>query len=897
KVVTPLQYVVTGSQTLTITVEKRPMDMPGRSTPEIAAPAPAAPATSSAPADTTPASTAHSHYDIDALSDASGEAGTPLDMAGEGPTDSQSTLPTAPPPPPSLVPAPAPTSAVPAPLTKPGPAGASTPSAGTGKAAPPESASTAPPGDTTAKPVGRTASIWRQSGATDFVGGTLAGASVNSRGGITLAPSLVQVAATNTPYAWSLATGPAGSQLVGTGDNGTIYKIDSSGHVAVFFHTGALEVTSLAVDDHGNFYAGTIPDGVVYRIAPDGHGAAWFTAPEKFITALAFDGAGHRLFVATGGGTGRVYAVPESFAGRPKAKTDSLRRASCPPPSLRSRADSPPDGLGSSPSANASGVGSLVYLNTAEAHILSVAVDAQGVLYAGTAPDGLLYRVDTTGKVAVLYQAAEANLTGVAVNAAGVYAASGPHGSIVRIAPDGRATTVYSSSSDSIAALAAGSGPVYAVTGNKLLAIEPDDTVDTFLGPTGEQFISLNADGASVDAGTATGGSVYRLNAAAGLLTGQFESTLFDAGKTARWGTIGWRSDTASGTGVTLQTRSGDVSPADDSWSPWSTPITAPGSPVPSPPARYLQYRAQLTSTGAGFPRLDSVAVYYLPRNAAPTVKIASPKEGDIVAKSATLEWSATDPDHDTLTYDVSYSADGGKTWKPITKRWRPAAHTPSSTSAPASSTASGSGASAKPSPAAAHSIEAMRDDMSAHPELPAAVQAQILAQESARLAASDPAADDKDKDQDKGASNLRETSFNWDTTEVPDGAYVIQVIASDRASEPADPLSDRAVSGVFTVANAVPTVTTSAPTVNSDRTVTIRGVAASTADNIQAVQYTVDAGDPLAAAADSGLFDTSHEPFTLTTTALPPGDHKIDITVFDWAANTAVTTVKVTIH
>ena len=49
-----------------------------------------------------------------------------------------------------------------------------------------------------------------------------------------------------------------------------------------------------------------------------------------------------------------------------------------------------------------------------------------------------------------------------------------------------------------------------------------------------------------------------------------------------------------------------------------------------------------------------------------PTVRILSPNGGETFDKELTLTWEGTDPDGDALTYDVTYSADGGETWRGV---------------------------------------------------------------------------------------------------------------------------------------------------------------------------------------------------------------------------------------
>jgi hypothetical protein len=50
----------------------------------------------------------------------------------------------------------------------------------------------------------------------------------------------------------------------------------------------------------------------------------------------------------------------------------------------------------------------------------------------------------------------------------------------------------------------------------------------------------------------------------------------------------------------------------------------------------------------------------------APALTITSPKAGDNWAGEHTIEWSGSDPNGDTLRYDIQYSPDGKKSWYPL---------------------------------------------------------------------------------------------------------------------------------------------------------------------------------------------------------------------------------------
>ena len=119
---------------------------------------------------------------------------------------------------------------------------------------------------------------------------------------------------------------------------------------------------------------------------------------------------------------------------------------------------------------------------------------------------------------------------------------------------------------------------------------------------------------------TANPGKVFRL-VAERAARGTYESEPRDAQMVATWGTMSWRGTTPAGSRIELFTRSGNTETPDETWSAWSAAYTnAEGSPITSPKARYLQWRAVLTGKGDG-PVLTSVTAAYLQRNLRPQVR------------------------------------------------------------------------------------------------------------------------------------------------------------------------------------------------------------------------------------------------------------------------------------
>ena len=164
-----------------------------------------------------------------------------------------------------------------------------------------------------------------------------------------------------------------------------------------------------------------------------------------------------------------------------------------------------------------------------------------------------------------------------------------------------------------------------------------------------------------------------------------------------------------------LETRSGNLSNPETNWSPWTkVDMTREGGQVPSPPARFLQYRLTLNcSTGSESPELSAVDIAYLPKNIAPkigAIEVApfnyrqapsTPSTEHTVAASGsptsltlpavgqkrsasslstlestssatlqynkgyvTLRWSASDANNDPLSFKVEIKLQNGGTWR-----------------------------------------------------------------------------------------------------------------------------------------------------------------------------------------------------------------------------------------
>jgi hypothetical protein len=695
--------------------------------------------------------------------------------------------------------------------------------------------------------------FWRINTRAEVEKGDARGVSIADNGTMTLAPSLVEVFDTKQAYIWSTVADNAGNIYLGTGNEGRIYKVDSSGKGTLLYKTTELSVMALAVDDQGNLYAGTSPDGKVYRIAPGGEAKVFFEPKTKYIWSLAFDGRG-RLLVGTGD-KGTIYRVNADGAGAPLVKTT-------------------------------------------QSNITALRVDSAGNVIAGTDPGGLVLRISPDGRAFTLFDSSLKEVRDLAVGKDGdIYAltlAESAGGGAANSTPGTTAPTINSpisadegititisdvqtvdagmgsspSASPSISAnqpksalykIDAGgagdalwdsretiafaitvdtNGEVLVGTGQKgrIYSIKPAQNPLLLTQSSEDQTARFVRIGSQVYAAASNLGKLFRLSSESGV-NGTYTSSVRDAQSTANWGRISWVGEGA----IDLQTRSGNTTNPDSTWSDWSEAVTnSEGNAIKSPPARYIQWRATLKRGAPGSsPRLREVTISYLPRNLAPKITSLNVLPIGVTLQPALMGQPQGDFNSDSQSADAGSA--GNVMQIPPRRGFQ----------------------------RGAVSLDWQGEDRNGDGIEYSVFYRNAVGGEFYPL-----------------KTGLRETYYTVEPNALPDGRYVFKVIATDIISNPADlALTGERETEAVEIDNTPPSVTADAPKITSNQVEVILRVA-DTTSIIRRAEYQVDGGDWRAIFPVDGIADSKREEFRVTMRVSDAKPHLLAFRAFDSSAN-----------
>ena len=678
--------------------------------------------------------------------------------------------------------------------------------------------------------------FWQAATQADFLKGEVDQLSIDEHGRLTLGPELTKLHDAAAPFVWTMVPGTDGAWFLGTGNDGKVLRVDRSGQGSVFFDSTEMEVHALATAPNGGLYVGTSPDGRIYRVDAKGTAAPFFDPDEKYIWSLIVDGDGN-VFAGTGD-KGTVYKITPDGKGAKFFASKAAHAVSLAFDQNR-RLLVGTGAPGRVFRLDGSGRGFLL-LDTSYQEIHAIRVDPKGVIYAAAQsgrPQGggeMVTEAVTPPPVTPSIPNVSTEITSITVADVGGQSGGGPSsaerratmtGAVYRVQPDGLWDEFWTAKDDA---------PYD-------MAIEPDGAVLVATGAKGKLF-RLSGDPVSallltrVPAQQATmiaraGDRTFIATANPGLLMsvstaratrGTYESDVKDARLVSTWGVMAWRASAPAGAKVEVFTRSGNTRTPDEAWSEWSAPYANPeGSAITSPKARYLQWRAVLTGTASAAPVLTSLSSAYLPRNIRPQVaSITVHPPGLVFQKpfsSGETEIAGLDED----AQDKRVSSNNPLGGAPALGR--------------------------RIFQRGLQTFQWKADDDN-NDELSYDVFYRREGDTMWRTLKSD----------------LRETLLVWDTSSVPNGTYVLKVLASDRRSNPeGSALGGELESNSFEIDNVAPVVQVGSVRKDGARLV----VPADVRDGDSAVtkvEYSLDAQRWQPAFPRDGILDGRQEGFDI---------------------------------
>ncbi len=687
-------------------------------------------------------------------------------------------------------------------------------------------------------------SVWSVNTRAAVLRGDARGVSIDQDGNISLAPKLTEVFKTGQSYIWSSVVDGSGNVYLGTGGDGKIFKVDASGKGVLFVDLNEMNVSALVLGRSGEVFAGTSPDGKVYRIDASGKAEVYFEPKEKYIWSLAVLADGS-LAVGTGDG-GKIYKVS---------------------------------------AANAKPESSLLF-DTSETHIISMANDKQGNLYAGTDSNGLVMRFGPDGKPFGLLDSPLREIHDLAVGPDGSvyvlalgesasapkpaeaaatpaaapenktvsadkpnplvpeppaksrYDLTGAKSAVYRILPDGSTDIIWASATVtgfSLLANQTGNGVLLGTSDKGRIYNITNEGRDTLVLQTdANQVSTLRVSGNSVIATSSNQGSLYRFGTET-VAEGTYDSTVLDARGSATWGRIWWRS---SGS-VSIQTRTGNTEKPDETWSAWSAALTdQKGAQVSSPKAKYLQWRAVL-KTSSATPTLNEVNVAFIARNIAPEVLSIQvlPTNVGLVANppqqiDPNIELSGLDP----VTFGIPNVAVPPRR---IYQR-------------------------------GATSLQWTAEDRNGD-KMVYDVYYKEVGDANFKLL----------------RENLNDNFIAIDGQTLADGRYIFKIVARDSPSNPAPlALSGERTTEPIDIDNTPPVVTAfGTPQITGERARVVFD-ATDAASYLTRAEYSVNGGVWLPVYADDGISDGPKERYTIDIPIKNPGEYAVTIRVYDVNGN-----------
>ncbi len=433
-------------------------------------------------------------------------------------------------------------------------------------------------------------------------------------------------------YIWDLAADSQGNLFAATGPDGQLWKRSRAGRWTLLYDSKSSHLLCLAIGPDGSVYAGSDGEGLIYRVRQDGKATILFDAPQSDVRTLLVSP------------DGTLYAGTAAEAGSSGASRNSLFLTRSGP--SRSLEGLSPDRADAARDDDESGAVRLAQSPPARPGSTGQPRTPQGGS-ASPKPispgDNAVYRLDTDGVPREVLRV-KALIHALAWLDDHLWVGTGPEGQLYQVRERGEETA-----------------PVAKLDHGQILALLPEP-------------------GGGLLMGTGDPGGVLRLSGQYAT-SGRLVSEVHDTRLVSRFGTLSWRALQPPGTSIALQSRTGNVGEPDETWSDWSPEQRdAAAARVASPPGRFVQYRATLTTTDPcgrrsyGRCRSATARPTWPPEIARLDVPDLSIADGAVRQTRLNLRWEASDPNEDDLQFTVFVRKEGWPEWirlneAPITER------------------------------------------------------------------------------------------------------------------------------------------------------------------------------------------------------------------------------------
>ncbi len=487
--------------------------------------------------------------------------------------------------------------------------------------------------------------IWRQETEDDFHNGKTEGSTIDSWGRV--GPGLDALASKGVAPDSTIWSGIFSQGYFYYAADNAVWRWKGDESKPEKFATlDTSMISAITADSSGTIYASAVPNGGVYSISQSGAKKQIFKPSEPVISALCCDDADN-VYVGVAG-NGKVYKLDKNH-------------------------------------------NSSMLFDTGQAHVSALFYSkTHKQLYVGTAEKGSVYRIDENGQAHSVYQTPDHIVTGIAKTRGGdVYVSTANQGKLVRILSSGDAQSLASSEAFYTLHYDADRDAVFSgdAEGDITMAAIDPVTEQPFFIPVchtdQEAVLALASNGKQLFAGSSNLSLLKCFNLSSAKAP-YYESKVKDGGRIANWIRLRTNgpfteADPVVATHVKVETRTGNTSIEDQTWSEWSTAKYDGESYLLSSPAgRFLQYRLTWVSTTdsanlkAQGPQIGRIDVVYMPKDVAPQFSSISLKAASCVNGKQDISFTGTDSDGDNMLCSIDISKDGGKTWEKLASDLRP---------------------------------------------------------------------------------------------------------------------------------------------------------------------------------------------------------------------------------